>query len=66
MKFFSLLPIRDEADIINQYLQHMLQRADALYIFDTGSMNDTWKIVQDFAARDKRVIPMRKEPVYFF
>jgi glycosyltransferase involved in cell wall biosynthesis len=65
MRFHALLPVREEADIIGQCLQHMLQWADAIYVFDTGSIDNTWEIVQEFAARDKRVIPMRKEPVYF-
>ena len=65
MKFTCLLPVRDEADIIGQCLRHALMWADAIYVFDTGSVDDTWEIVQDFAARDRRVIPLRKEPVYF-
>jgi glycosyltransferase involved in cell wall biosynthesis len=65
MKFHVLLPVRDEADIIGQCLRHLLTWADAVYIFDTGSLDETWEIVQDFAARDKRVMPLKKDPVYF-
>ena len=65
MKFVALLPVRDEADIIGQCLQHALQWVDAIYVFDTGSVDETWEIVQDFAGRDNRVVPMRKEPVFF-
>jgi glycosyltransferase involved in cell wall biosynthesis len=65
MKFHALLPVRDEADIIAQCLQHLLTWADSVYIFDTGSVDNTWEIVQDFASRDKRVVPIRKEPVYY-
>jgi glycosyltransferase involved in cell wall biosynthesis len=65
MKFLALLPVRDEGDIIYQCLTEALKWADAIHVFDTGSVDDTWEIVQQFAARDKRVVPMRKEPVYF-
>jgi glycosyltransferase involved in cell wall biosynthesis len=65
MKFHALLPVRDEADIIGQCLERALTWADAIYVFDTGSVDNTWEIVQDFASRDKRVVPIRKEPVYF-
>jgi glycosyltransferase involved in cell wall biosynthesis len=65
MRFHAILPVRDEADIIGQSLQQMLTWADAVYVFDTGSVDETWEIVQDFAARDKRVVPLKKEPVYF-
>lgn len=64
-KFLALLPVRDEADIIGQCLNHLLEWADAIYVFDTGSVDHTWEIVQDFATRDKRVVPMRKKPVFF-
>jgi len=65
MKFHALLPVRDEADIIGQCLEHALTWADAIFVFDTGSVDNTWEIVQDFASRDKRIVPIRKEPVYF-
>jgi glycosyltransferase involved in cell wall biosynthesis len=65
MKFVALLPIRDESDIVDQCLEHALIWVDAIYVFDTGSVDNAWEIVQDFASRDKRVIPIRKEPVYF-
>jgi len=63
--FFTLLPVRDEADILRQCLDDALKWADAVYVFDTGSVDNTWEIVRDFASREKRVVPMRKEPVFF-
>jgi hypothetical protein len=65
MKFVCLLPVRDEADIIAQCLDHLLHWADEVHVFDTGSTDDTWEIVQGRAATEKRVHLMRKEPVYF-
>jgi len=64
-RFHALLPVRDEADIIGQSLKHMLTWADAIYVFDTGSVDNTWEIVQDFAGKDRRVIPLKKDAVYF-
>ncbi len=65
MKFHTLLPVRDEGDIIQQCLKHLLSWADAIYVFDTGSVDNTWEIVLEMASKDKRVIPLRKDPVYF-
>jgi glycosyltransferase involved in cell wall biosynthesis len=65
MKFHALLPVRDEADIIRQCLEQALTWADAICVFDTGSVDNSWEIVQDFASRDKRIVPIRKEAVYF-
>ena len=64
-RFVCILPVRDEADIIGQCLHRALQWADAIYVFDTGSVDETWEIVQECATTDSRVIPIRKEPVYF-
>jgi glycosyltransferase involved in cell wall biosynthesis len=65
MKFHALLPVRDEADIIKQCLEHLLQWADAVYVFDTGSVDNTWEIVLNVASQEQRITPIRKEPVYF-
>jgi len=65
MKFHALLPVRDEADILSQCLARLLMWADSIYVFDTGSVDHSWEIVQDIAARDKRVVPLRKDPVFF-
>ena len=65
MRFHCLLPVRDEADIIGQCLNHMLTWADAIYVFDTGSVDQTWEIIQDLASKDKRVMPLKKDPVYY-
>jgi hypothetical protein len=64
-RFHALLPVRDEADIIGQSLRHMLTWADAIYVFDTGSVDDTWEIVQNFARKDRRVIPLKRDAVYY-
>jgi glycosyltransferase involved in cell wall biosynthesis len=65
MRFHALLPVRDEADIIAQCLQHLLTWVDAVYVFDTGSADETWEIVQAIAREDKRIVLLGKEPVYF-
>jgi len=34
-----MLPVRDEADIIGQCLEHLLRWADSIYVFDNGSVD---------------------------
>jgi glycosyltransferase involved in cell wall biosynthesis len=65
VRFHALLPVRDESDIIGQCLTHLLTWADAVYVFDTGSVDNSWEIVLDFAARDRRIVPLGKDHVYF-
>jgi glycosyltransferase involved in cell wall biosynthesis len=63
--FHAILVLRDEADIIAQTLEHLLSWCDTLMVYDTGSLDDTWEIVEAAAARDKRIVLVGKEPVLF-
>src|SRR6185369_8833802 len=59
------LPVRDEADIIGQCLRHLLSWADAVYVVDTGSLDETWEIVRQFSVEDKRVFPLKNDNLFF-
>ena len=65
MQFHGLMLLRDEGDIVAESLAHLLTWLDALHIYDLGSTDGTWDIVQDFAARDTRVIPYKREPTVY-
>lgn len=65
MQFHCLLPVRDEDDIIAQCLDQLLEWADAIYVLDTGSIDHTWEIVQEYALREKRVKLLGQNEVYF-
>jgi hypothetical protein len=65
MRFHGLMVIRDEDDILPQCLAHLLKWIDAIYILDLGSKDSTWQIVQEAAARDRRIIPWKSEPYRF-
>jgi len=54
--------VRDEEDILPQTLAHILTWCDALYVYDLGSTDRTWEIVQDFAKRDSRIVPYGRRP----
>jgi hypothetical protein len=65
MRFHGLMVLRDEGDIIEQSLTHMLGWADTVFILDLGSIDQTWEIVQDYARRDPRVVPYKQVPWIF-
>jgi hypothetical protein len=65
MRFHVLLAVRDEADIVDQCLRNQLTWADAIHVFDTGSLDETWEIVLQVASEDKRIIPLAKDSVFF-
>ena len=60
-----MLPVRDEGDVLAQTLANLLTWADAVYVFDCGSVDLSWEIVRHFAAKDKRVVPLTKASVFF-
>lgn len=59
--FHGLMVVRDEDDIIEECLKHVLAWADAVYVLDLGSTDQTWNIVRETACRDSRVVPFRSE-----
>jgi glycosyltransferase involved in cell wall biosynthesis len=63
--FIALLPVRDEGDIIRECLTHALSWADQIFVYDTGSIDDTYEIVEDMAKADDRICPIGSEPVYY-
>jgi len=55
MRFHGILLVQDEADILAQTLDHLLSWIDSLHIFDTGSTDGSWDIIQAAATRDPRI-----------
>ncbi len=65
MRFHGLMLVRDEDDIVGQCLEHLLTWCDNIFVLDTGSTDTTWDIVQDYARRDRRVVPFKKQRLKF-
>jgi hypothetical protein len=65
MRFHGLMLLRDESDIIQQNLDHLLTWVDSLFILDMGSVDGTWDIVQDYARRDSRIVPFFSKPIVY-
>ena len=64
-RFIGLMLLRDEGDIIAQCLDDLLRWIDEIHVFDLGSTDDTWDIVADYAAREKRIIPFMRKPIIY-
>jgi hypothetical protein len=64
-KFIGLLPVRDEEDIIEQCLLHALTWANAVFVYDTGSVDTTYSKVLNLARSDSRIVPLGTDPVYY-
>jgi glycosyltransferase involved in cell wall biosynthesis len=61
MKTHAILLAKNEADIIGYTLDAAAAWADCIYVFDTGSTDDTWDIVQAAAKRHPQVVPWKYE-----
>lgn len=65
MRFHAIMFVRDEGDIIAESLEYNSRWCDRILVFDTGSTDPTWEIVQECARRLKQVVPVRREAVWF-
>ena len=65
MRFHAILFVRDEGDIIRQSLEHNCKWADQIYVFDTGSTDETWETVLECSHVLRQIIPFRKQAVWF-
>lgn len=65
MRFHSILFVRDEADVIEQSLTHNAKWCDHIYVYDTGSTDETWDIVMDCASRYRQIVPVQRSAVWW-
>jgi glycosyltransferase involved in cell wall biosynthesis len=56
MKIFGLCLVRDEAGMIEHTLAAAVRWADAIYVCDNGSTDGTWEFLQEYAAREPKVV----------
>jgi hypothetical protein len=61
MKIFGICLVKNEEDIIAYSLQENTKWADKIFVYDNGSTDDTWKIVQEVAKTNPKVVPYKSE-----
>ena len=55
-KIYSLLLVKNEADIIRASLLAAAEWSDKVIVMDNGSEDGTWEIVQEMASHNPRII----------
>jgi len=65
MRIFVIMTVRDEGDIIAETLQAFLEWADEIFVYDNGSLDNTWEIIQEIVCQNKGRITARREDVLF-
>jgi len=63
MKIYAVSLIKNEADIIEKNLTAAAKWCDKIYVFDNGSTDGTWEIVNSF--KSVRIIPYKTADVPF-
>jgi glycosyltransferase involved in cell wall biosynthesis len=58
---FSMCLVLNEVDIIRQCLLSASQWSDAIFVYDNGSSDGTWEIVQDMARKYPAVVPFKQD-----
>lgn len=61
MTIHSLMVVKNEGDVIDYTLRRAVEWSDRIYVFDTGSRDDTWEAVQAAARRHAAIVPFRRE-----
>jgi glycosyltransferase involved in cell wall biosynthesis len=65
MKIHGLCLVKNEADVLKETLGAALQWCDHIYVFDNGSTDGTWELVNELAKLYLELIPYRQEEVIF-
>lgn len=60
-KIYSLMVVKNEADIIAASLTDACRWSDKIIVIDNGSTDGTWEIVQQLATTHPQVIPWLRE-----
>lgn len=65
MKIFGNCLVKNEGDMIAETLLRAAGWCDRIFVFDNGSTDETWTVVQDLARREPRIVPFKSEAVPF-
>ena len=61
-KIYSLLVVKDEADIITPSLIEAAKWSDKVIVLDNGSEDGTWEIINQLSLLHPNIIPFAQEP----
>ncbi|MCB9252293.1 MAG: glycosyltransferase family 2 protein [Flavobacteriales bacterium] len=65
MRIFATCLIKNEDDIIEQALLSAAEWADKIFVYDNGSTDKTWEIVNRLAKTHDNIIPWRQDTKHY-
>ena len=60
MKIYSLLVVKDEADVVGLSLLDACRWSDKVIVIDNGSTDGTWELIQRLSATNPKIIPFMR------
>ena len=61
MNIYGLSLVKNEADIIEQSLRAAATWCSRIYVFDNGSDDGTWEMVQQLSLKLLQIIPYKQD-----
>jgi hypothetical protein len=65
MKIHALCLVKNEVDVLQESLISALNWCDQIYIFDNGSNDGTWELVQKLARQHMQIVVSKQDNVLF-
>ena len=60
MKIYSLLVVKDEADVVGLSVSDACRWSDKVIVIDNGSSDGTWELINDMANGDSKIVPFMR------
>src|SRR5215216_2514361 len=61
MRIFGLCLVKNEADIIRTSLRESRKWCDRIFVFDNGSNDGTWELVNNVAREDEGIVAFKQD-----
>jgi hypothetical protein len=65
MKIHALCLVKNEADVLQETLISALHWCDHIYVFDNGSTDGSWELVNELAKQYPQVVPYKQDDVLY-
>jgi glycosyltransferase involved in cell wall biosynthesis len=65
MKIHAMCLVKNEADVLQETLTSAVSWSDYIYVFDNGSDDGTWELVQELAKQHSQIVPYKQDDVLY-